>query len=231
VTSGVVAVAETGRTGRRRSDRWIPIALIGLVLIPVIAGPLRLVEVFGGPHNLTANPRITASPVPVVVHIISACGYAVLGAFQFSPQLRRRHPGWHRRTGRALVVLGLTVALSALWMTLFYPRPQGTGALLPVRLAFPAAMAAGIILGFSAIRRGDIRRHRAWMTRAYAIALGAGTQVFTLGFGKPIFGTSELTIALLLIAAWCINLPIAEYIIRRPKTRRIATETPWARAA
>lgn len=227
MTSQVAAPpARPGAAGGARSDRWVPLALIGLVLIPVIAGSLRLIEVFGGPHNLPANPRITASPVPVVVHIISACGYAVLGAFQFSPRLRRRRPSWHRLAGRALVALGLTAALSAIWMTLFYARPQSTGDLLPVRVAFPAAMAASILLGFTAIRHGDVCRHRAWMTRAYALGLGAGTQVFTLGFGKPIFGTSELTIALLLIAAWCINLPIAEYLIRRPQTRQTARSSP-----
>jgi len=30
------------------------------------------------------------------------------------------------------------------------------------------------------------------MTRVYALALGAGTQVFTQGVGQAIFGTSEV---------------------------------------
>ena len=78
------------------------------------------------------------------------------------------------------MVLGLAVAFSALWMTLFYPRQPGTGELAYLfRLAFGSGMAASIVLGFAAIRRGDVARHRAWMTRAYALALGAGTQVFT----------------------------------------------------
>ena len=51
---------------------WVPFALVALVLIPAIAGSLRLVEVFGGPHLLPANPRIAASPVPLVVHIMCA---------------------------------------------------------------------------------------------------------------------------------------------------------------
>ena len=107
----------------------MPFALVALVLIPAVAGSLRLVEVAGGPHLMPANPRITASPAPVVVHIVCAVPYAVLGAFQFSARLRRRQPGWHRATGRVLVVLGLAVAFSALWMTLFYPRQPGTGEL------------------------------------------------------------------------------------------------------
>lgn len=208
-------------TRSTRSTGWVPVALIALVLIPAVAGTLRLVEVFGGPQTLSANPGITASPVPVIVHIVSAILYAVLGAFQFSSGLRRRRPGWHRAAGRGMVVLGLVVAFSALWLTLFYSH---TGELLYVlRLAFGSAMAAGIILGFTAIRRGDVARHRAWMTRAYALALGAGTQVFTLGIGGAILGAGELTIALMHGAAWGINLAVAEYVIRRHGRTRMAT--------
>ena len=199
------------------AGRWLPVALIALAAIPIVAGALRLVEVFGGPHSLPTNPRITDSPAPVVVHIVTASLYALLGALQFSTGLGRRHPRGHRRNGRLVVPLGLGVALSALWMTAFYTGPQNTSALLPIRFAFGLGLAACITLGLVAIRKGDVRRHQAWMTRGYAIALGAGTQVFTLGFGKPLFGSGQLALALLLIAAWCINLPIAEYAIRRPR--------------
>ena len=205
----------------RSTGRWVPFALLALVLLPVFFGSLRLVELAGGPHIMPANPRLNASPVPVVVHIISAVGYVILGAFQFSAGLRRRRPGWHRAAGRVLVVLGLVVALSALWLTLFFPRQPGTGELAYVfRLAFGSGMAASIILGFTAIRRGDVARHRAWMTRAYALALGAGTQLFTLGIGPAVFGPSVLTHDLSLGAAWVINLAVAEYIIRRRGHRR-----------
>jgi hypothetical protein len=93
------------------------------------------------------------------------------------------------------------------------------------RLAFGSAMAASIILGFTAIRRGNIVRHRAWMTRAYALALGAGTQVFSQGIGNAVFGTSTLVTDLSLGAGWAINLAVAEYVIRRPRTGPINTVT------
>lgn len=200
-----------------RSTGWVPVALVVLSLIPAISGTLRLVEVFGGPHLMPENPRIAASPAPVVVHILSVIPYAVLGAFQFSARLRRRRPGWHRVTGRVLVGLGLAVAFSGLWMTLFYPRQTGTGELAYVfRLSVGSAMAASIIIGLAAVRRGDVAHHLAWMTRAYALALGAGTQVFTQGIGNAVFGTSALTTDLSLGAGWAINLAVAEYVIRRP---------------
>ena len=201
-------------TRSNRSIGWVPYPLIAIIVVPAIAGTLRLVELAGGPHLLPANPRITASPVPVIVHIVCAVLYSLLGAFQFSNGLRRRWPDWHRVAGRVVVGLGLAVAFSALWMTAFYPRIPG-GALATVfRLGFGTGMAASIVLGFIAIRRRDIARHRAWMARAYALALGAGTQALTLGIGKAIFGDSELTTALMLGAGWGINLAVVEYIIR-----------------
>jgi uncharacterized membrane protein len=208
-------------TRSTRSTGWVPLALVAVVLVPAIAGSLRLVELAGGPHVMPANPRITASPLPVVIHIMCAVPYAVLGAFQFSSSFRRRRPRWHRASGRVVVVLGLAVAFSALWMTQFYPRQPGTGELAYLfRLAFGSGMAASIILGFTTIRRGEVARHRAWMTRAYAIALGAGTQVFTLGIGKALFGAGELTTDLSLGAGWAINLAVAEYVIRRRGSSR-----------
>ena len=209
---------------------WVPLPLIALILIPAISGSLRLVEVFGGPHLLPANPRIAASPVPLVVHIMCAVPYAVLGALQFSSSFRRRRPRWHRASGRVVVGLGLAAAFSGLWMTQFYPRQPGTGELAYLfRLAFGSGMAASIILGFTAIRGGDVARHLAWMTRAYALALGAGTQPFTLGIGKALFGTSELTFDLSLGAGWAINIAVAEYVIRRRGNSRTTSRPTISR--
>ncbi|MBM7789107.1 DUF2306 domain-containing protein [Tenggerimyces flavus] len=144
--------------------------------------------------------------------------YALGGAFQFSARLRRRRPGWHRAAGRVLVVAGLAVAGSALWMTLFYPQKEGTGDLLfLLRLLFSSGMVASIVLGFAAIRRRDFAGHRAWMIRAYALALAAGTQAFTVGFGEALFGTGELRGDLYLGVAWVLNLAVAEWAIRRPR--------------
>ena len=76
----------------------MPFSLVTLVLVPAVAGSLRLVELAGGRRALPANPRLDASPGPVVVHIVSAVTCAVLGAFQFSTALRHRRPAGHRVT-------------------------------------------------------------------------------------------------------------------------------------
>ena len=207
----------------RGGSSWrVPLALVVLSLFPLVAGSLRLIEIAGGPQVLPTNPRIDASPAPLVVHVLAAAVYAVLGAFQFPARLRRRHPGWHRRSGRILVGAGLTVAGSGLWMTLFYSGAPGGVLLWTIRLLVGSTMAAAIVLGFSAIRRRDIGAHRAWMIRAYALGLGAGTQVFTQGIGEALFGTSDLSTGISVASGWVINAVVAEWVIRRPSVRRAA---------
>jgi uncharacterized membrane protein len=152
----------------------------------------------------------------------------MLGAFQFAPGFRRRHRRWHRTAGRVLVVAGLTVAVSGAWMTVAYDLPPYDGAVVnAVRLMVSAAMVTSIVLAVVAIRRRDIGRHRAWMIRAYALAMGAGTQVFTLVPWTLVAGPPGVSArAALMTAAWVINLAVAEWIIRRPAGHRTARPAP-----
>ncbi len=110
-------------------------------------------------------------------------------------------------------------------MTLFYPHPVGDGDFLSaLRLLFGSAMIVSIVLSFAAIRRGNVKQHRAWMMRGYAIGLGAGTQALVLMAGEMIAGKpSEFSRALLMGAGWVINLAVAEWVIRKrpaPPARR-----------
>jgi len=210
------------------SAGWlVPSALLLLSAVPIAAGAFRLTELAGGAEITPANARFFASPVPVVLHILSASVFAVLGAFQFANRFRRLRPGWHRAAGRLLIPCGLLAGLTGLWMTLFYPRPDGTGELLyALRLLFGSAMVVSIFFGFVTIRRGNVNRHRAWMMRGYAIGLGAGTQVLTQLTGTLIVGPpNELGGALLMGAGWVMNLAVAEWAIRRRLTPR-APEAP-----
>ncbi|MHC6219467.1 DUF2306 domain-containing protein [Arthrobacter sp. MMS24-S77] len=212
----------------RRAQWPVPAALIFLSLIPVIAGAARLTELTAGAAVTPQNERFFASPIPVVTHIVSVTVYCLLGAFQFVPSLRRAKRAWHRIAGRILVPAGLLAALSGLWMSMFYALPAGDGeALLVLRLIFGSAMVASIILGFLAIRRRDFVRHSAWMTRAYAIGLGAGTQALVILPWVLAFGpTDEATRAVLMGASWVINLAVAEYAIhRRVRSERCTGRT------
>ena len=195
----------------------VPALLILLSVVPAIGGVARLAELAGGAEITPANARFFAMPLPVVLHILAALPFSILGAFQFVPKLRRRGSGWHRVAGRVLVPLALVAALSGLWMTQFYPWAEGDGVLVYLfRLVFGWAMVVAIGMGIDAIRRRDFAAHGDWMLRAYAIGMGAATQVLT---HIPLFvlmgAPAGLPRAAAMGAGWVINVAVAEWIIRR----------------
>lgn len=214
----------SSKTQSQNKYQWlIPAALIILSLVPAIAGSARLVELGSGAEVTPANARFFDAPLPVVIHIIGATLYSILGAFQFAPNFRRRKTRWHRFVGKwILVPFGLAVALSGLWMNQFYNLPEVDGEFLYIqRIFFGSAMFLSIILGAFAIRRRDYKAHGNWMMRGYAIGLGAGTQVLThlpwiLFFGAP----DELPRAFLMLAGWVINLAFVEWIIYKQQVRQ-----------
>lgn len=208
----------------RRSDWLVPVLLVLLSLVPSVFGAARLAEIASGARITPANARFMNTPLPVVVHVLAVVPFGLVGAFQFSASIRRRHRAWHRAAGRVLVALGMVAALSGLWMTLTYPWPAGDGVAVYVeRLVFGTAMAVAIVLAVHAILRRDFVTHGEWMTRAYAIGLGAGTQVFThlpwfLIFGQP----REPERAVMMGAGWVINAAVAEWVIHRRRRRDTA---------
>ena len=214
----VLPVAE--RPVRARADArrgWrLAVGLVVLSAVPLTAGALRLLELAGGPEMRAPDPRFADVPVALVVHIVGSAVFALVGVLQFLPRFRRAHRRWHRRSGRLLMLTGLVVGSSALWLTVFYEPQPGTGPLLfALRLVVAMAMMVSLALGLLAVRRADIRSHRAWVTRAYAIGLGAGTQVFTEGLAEAMFGSGVLVGDVAKGAGWVLNLAVAEWVIRR----------------
>ena len=207
---------------RRARYDLLPLWLILLMAIPVLAGLARIYSLVTGTAISPDDVRFFAAPVPVALHVVAACIYAVLGALQLTPSFRRRFPTWHRRAGRVLIIAGLTVALSGLWMTLLYPLEAIQGPLLFwTRLVLGSAMAGWLVQGYVAARGRDIATHSAAMIRAYAVGLGAGTQALTqlpyfLILGRP----EQPVIDAMMLGAWMLNLLLAEWVIRGMRARR-----------
>lgn len=218
----------TETAGSRRAGWAVPVALVALALVPSVAGLLRLADLAGGAPVSPGAARFRAHPVPVVLHIMAAVPFGLLGALQFGSGARRRPRRWHRAAGRALAPLGLVVAPTGLWMTMTYPWPAGDGLVLyGQRLVFGTAMVASLVAGLEAIRRGNFAAHGAWMTRAYALGMGAGTQVFThLVWWQLVGRPGEAERALLMGAGWGINLLVAEWAIRGRSAPRPGAPRP-----
>jgi uncharacterized membrane protein len=216
----------------KRSVWATPAALLALSLVPAIAGTARVAELARGAHITPDNARFFAMPLPVVLHVVSVVIYSMLGAFQFSDALRRRWRGWHRRAGRLLVVCGAVAALSGLWMAQVYPWPAGDGVGVYLeRMIFGVGMLWSLGAALIAIGQRDFAAHGRWMIRAYAIGLGAGTQVFThlpwfiFAHEKP----GETARTVMMGAGWMINVCVAEWIIARGRARE--TRSAASRAA
>ena len=211
-------------TNAARIDWKLPLAMLLISAIPLAAGIARLSGLVGNPAINSENARFVAAPFPVIVHILSASLFSILGALQFSSALRQRNPQWHRLSGRIVVASGVFTALSGLWMTVMYaipPELQG-GVLYGVRAFVSVAMLFSIYWAVVAVMRHDIATHRTWMIRAYALGQGAGMQVvlilpWMLVIGKPTMLQQDVLMSL----AWLINLLVAEMAIQRWTPRNL----------
>ncbi|MDW3223087.1 MAG: DUF2306 domain-containing protein [Paracoccaceae bacterium] len=201
-----------------RKSEWV--ILVGLLVysfIPTFGGLFRVLELAGGPTIAPDNPRATAMPFPIVLHILCSFLFCLLGALQFLPSLRRNHPRAHRIMGRMVAVAGCLSAGSGVWMAHFYSFPtslQGN-MLYGARMILGCLMIAFILRSVLAIRARNVFRHSAFMLRAYAIAQGASTQTF-LGMGWMILHGEQATGIprdVLMVFAWGINLLVAEVLI------------------
>lgn len=201
-----------------RSSPWPIAALLLLAALPLTFGVLRLLQFAGVVEVMPPISGEFRSAAPIVLHIGGAMLYAVLGAFQFSAAIRRRWPAWHRLTGRVALAGGLLVALSALWLTANYATATPGGILLAgLRVVFASGLLASLGLGLAAALQRDFRRHSEWMIRAYALALGAATQMIVLMLAQMVLGGApgELAREFLMGFAWTLNLSVAEWVIRR----------------
>ena len=193
-------------------------SLLMLSLVPVVGGVVRLSGLVSGAGVTPENARFMVMPAPVVLHIVCASLFCVLGAFQFDSTLRQRFPHLHRIAGRVAAPSGIVAALTGLWMTAAYAIPaELQGRLLyGVRMVVGLAMALAVVLSVRAVLQRRIVQHKAWMVRAYALGQGAGTQVLimlpvTLMAGAPTFLFRDVLMA----SAWGLNVAFAEWVIRR----------------
>lgn len=108
-----------------------------------------------------------------LVHILPGGLFLSLALLQFVPGIRQKHLQVHRWMGRALVVCGLIVGISALIMsfTMNIGGPNETAATTLFAIVFLICL----VKAYRLIRRKEVARHREWMIRAYGAGLGVAT--------------------------------------------------------
>jgi len=117
--------------------------------------------------------RFAAHPLATLLHILAGGIFLILAPLQFSSRLRSRHLRFHRWSGRILILTAFVSAFAGLYFGLLMPY-GGPGEATAIAF-FGGLFLAALTRGFVAIRRHQVTRHREWMIRAFAIAMGIAT--------------------------------------------------------
>ena len=148
---------------------------------------VTIMLVFAGIRVVVDTPRILAGEVPVgqygemyarypilaYLHIVPGVLYIVAALFQLSRRFRTRHLRLHRAMGRWVLSLGLISGVFALGFGV--PFAHGGAWQSLATALFGSYFVIALALAYRAIRRKDVRAHRRWMIRAFAVGLAVGS--------------------------------------------------------
>jgi uncharacterized membrane protein len=212
-TVGVVALALTA------------VAIAVFAPLQYLLQPLQALAAGGNEIATNYAPRPGWVRVAFLAHVIFAGVSLLLSPIQLSGRLRARIPRVHRVTGR-IVLASIAVAGAAGFLLSWFnvAGPIGTagfGALAILWITFA-------VLGLRAVLRGDVRAHRAWMMRTFAMTYAAVTLRVWLIVLIMLLGDFHSAYLLVPFLSWVPNLIVVELILRhRSRTRT----TPMLRAA
>lgn len=164
---------------RRGANATIWSALILLAAIVVVFVGIRLAidvpNVTSGtvPDESSFEYRYARFPWLAYAHILPGAVYLLIAPFQLWRGFRNRHFTAHRRMGRVALVAGLVSGVFAIAFGAF----QAFGGPLEASaaVAFGAWFLLSLGTAYRAIRRRDVRTHRRWMIRAFAVGVAVGT--------------------------------------------------------
>lgn len=163
----------------KRAIRVVWTGVIFLVVIGIAAVTRRTLVLFR-PGSIGGNSPAAALDAGfarhralTLTHILPGALFLLLAPLQFLPSIRQKHLQLHRWMGRVLVVTGLIVGVSALFMSfkLNIGGPNETAATTLFAIVFLYCL----IKAYRHIRRKEVERHREWMIRAFGVGLGVAT--------------------------------------------------------
>lgn len=168
-----------------------------------------------------------------IVHVTSGGIALAIGAFQFWPRWRSRHPRLHRGVGLIYVgsvILSAIASFPVAWTSFAGPAANSGLSILG------ALWLIATIIAFVAILKGRFNDHWRWMVRSYSLALVAVSFRLALILHEPtqlLTGLSFIQhFAISIWLATVSNLLMGEVILCRwshlfvpPKDRRVRAQS------
>lgn len=186
--------------------------LLGLLIVPSVGiGIYAFLFQLGLTGGADFQTRFAATPLFASWHLLGSGVALTIGGFQFLPGLRSRHLSIHRWLGRTYL---LAVLLGGIGGVVLAQTADGG---LVGRIGFASLGVLWLFSGvqaYLAIRRGDVERHRLWMTRNFALTFAAVTLRIYLGV---MTGPLQLPFAeaypVVGWLCWVPNLIVADWLL------------------
>ncbi len=165
---------------------WTVIVLS--VMIMLLSGTLRMAAMTQNPPSTDAfDVRYVQNLLVAFIHIVPGLLFLSLAPLQFIKRIRQRHIGFHRGLGRVLVGCALISGVFALVAGFRFPAFGGI-ATQSATVFFGAIFLFSLAKAIWHIRRKEVRLHREWMIRTFALAMGVASIRVFLGLVHGISG-------------------------------------------
>lgn len=193
MTAGLVRAGALKATG---ALVWAGVALSVLILLVFAA--LRLADMTRGSSPADAfGVRYVHHPEVALLHMVPGLLFLTLAPLQFVARIRQRRIGLHRRLGWMLATCAALSGLFALVVNVRLPAFGGIST-QAATVFFGAIFLFSLAKAIRHIRRKEVRLHREWMIRTFALAMAVASirvyvGLFTALAGRDfaeVFGTS-----------------------------------------
>lgn len=190
----VIPVGQPPRISKARSALdvsakiWFGVALVGqglfaFYILFVYLTPLFSDISLNGLTMAKGHSVLKGSDYSVLfVHILPAALLALSGLLQLVPRIRTRFPDFHRWNGRSFFVLGLSGALTGLYLTWFAMPDGGSLGALGITLNGVLIPIAIGLAWMNAIKR-RFEQHMRWAVHSFLLVNGVWTfRLYMMGW-------------------------------------------------